>query len=127
MKSLRFSLVVITVAVYLLIPDICGVITKRCQSVCSRSDGQDFCQRCRMRVPMRFGKRTDSSRDLGDTKNKIQRIIEDDDESRLDESNQGLLPQQPSENIRAETQILLNSIRNFVKDLDDLNTEFYDQ
>ncbi|GIY45518.1 hypothetical protein CEXT_351881 [Caerostris extrusa] len=32
-------------------------LSKRCQSVCSRSDGQEFCQKMPNASPMRFGKR----------------------------------------------------------------------
>ncbi|CAL1282225.1 unnamed protein product [Larinioides sclopetarius] len=102
-------------------------LTKRCQSVCSRSDGQEFCQRCRMRVPMRFGKRvdpspTDSGDEASDSSEPIhlQRDLEDgqyEDSSRLIDNK----------NLRVETRLLLNSMRNFARDLEDWDREVYDQ
>ncbi|GFY71655.1 uncharacterized protein TNIN_99331 [Trichonephila inaurata madagascariensis] len=102
-------------------------MSKRCQSVCSRSDGQEFCQRCRMRVPMRFGKRVETpldSRDDASSESKqsshLQRDVPDgpyDESSRLSESN----------NLQVETRLLLNSMRNFARDLEEWDREFYDQ
>lgn len=76
---------------------------------------------------MRFGKRTESSQDLGNTKGTLQRIPDDDDgdedESQFDVSRGS--PQ--SDSIKEETQVLLDSIRNYVRDLDDWNRDLYEQ
>ncbi|KAF8770129.1 hypothetical protein HNY73_017698 [Argiope bruennichi] len=102
-------------------------LSKRCQSVCSRSDGQEFCQRCRMRVPMRFGKRvdptpTDSGDDANDSSQPIP-LQRDRDDGRYDDSSRLI----GNKNLRVESSLLLNSMRNFARDLEDWDREVYDQ
>lgn len=125
MKILYINVAVTVLALPLLIPETYALITKRCQSVCSRSDGQEFCQRCRMRVPMRFGKRTEMSRNI-DSKNTIQHIPDDDDDESLEMSMLGTSPLSKDETIKTESHVLLNSMRNFVRDLEDWNRDFYE-
>ncbi|GFT98316.1 uncharacterized protein NPIL_617081 [Nephila pilipes] len=123
MKYLLLSLAAIAVLFCLT----SAQMSKRCQSVCSRSDGQEFCQRCRMRVPMRFGKRMEApleSRDDASSDSKqsihVQNDADDgpyDDSNRLSETN----------NLQVETRLLLNSMRNFARDLEEWGREIYDQ
>ncbi|KFM78924.1 hypothetical protein X975_16463, partial [Stegodyphus mimosarum] len=125
MKHLPLNLAV-TAALFLLLPDVSAVVSKRCQSVCNRSDGQEFCQRCRMRVPMRFGKRAEPIRgDVAGQKKLMQQLTEDDDEdSRFEVPNH---PQTEKENMRAEARLLLNSMRTFISDLEEWDREQYDR
>lgn len=124
MKILYVNLTLTMVALHFLLTDTNALMMKRCQSVCSRSDGQEFCQRCRMRVPMRFGKRTDMSRNT-DSK-KIQQVADDnDDASEFDVSTNHKASS--SSSMKAESRLLLNSMRNFISDLEEWNRDLYDE
>lgn len=122
MKYLLFT-VATTAIIFYLIPDATSELLKRCQSVCSRSDGQDFCQRCRMRVPMRFGKRMELSNDVtGQKKGMGQQLTEEDDSGYEDSSRES-----GNGNVRDEARLLLDSMKNFAKDLENWNREMYDE
>ena len=75
---------------------------------------------------MRFGKRTEMSRNI-DSKNTIQHIPDDEDDESLEGSKQGTSPLSKGDNIKIESQILLDSMRNFVRDLDEWNRDFYEE
>ncbi|GIY39424.1 hypothetical protein CDAR_558751, partial [Caerostris darwini] len=122
MKYLLISFAIIAVVLQLA----SAQLSKRCQSVCSRSDGQEFCQRCRMRVPMRFGKRDQlqlDSRDETSDSNPPTHLQRDVDDGQYDDSSRLI----ENRNLRVETRLLLNSLRNFAKDLDDWDREIYGQ
>lgn len=61
-----------------------------------------------------------------DSKNTIQHIPDDDDDESLEISMQGTSPLSKGETIKTESQVLLDSMRNFVRDLEDWNRDFYE-
>ncbi|KAG8196871.1 hypothetical protein JTE90_027583 [Oedothorax gibbosus] len=128
MKSLVFTFAMTALMLYL-IPESSAELLKRCESVCSRSDGQDFCQRCRMRVPMRFGKRVVPTNDVPSQKKGMRQLAgeaeEEDNNSGYEDS--GSQESGSNANVREEARFLLGSMKNFARDLENWNNEVYDQ
>lgn len=110
---LTYLCLVSSFTVLLLTPSWADAQPPRCRALCQNSYAEDACQRCRLRMPMRFGKR-DSSRAVALIREPIldvQSVVLDDEVGSSMSSSREVVETRPSPRVSDQYGLLLRAIR----------------
>lgn len=110
---LTYLCLVSSLMVVLLTPSWADAQPPRCRALCQNSYAEDACQRCRLRIPMRFGKR-DSSRAVALIREPIldvRSVVLDDETGTSISSSREFLESRPSSGMSDQYGLLLRAIR----------------
>ncbi|CAN7938009.1 unnamed protein product [Ixodes hexagonus] len=110
---LTYLCLVSSLTVILLTPSWADAQPPRCRALCQNSYAEDACQRCRLRIPMRFGKR-DSSRAVALIREPVldvQSVVLDDEPGASLSSSREVLESRPLPRTSDQYGILLRAIR----------------